>query len=227
MGLALRDYTQKNSLRRRLRQQRFEHFLRLFEHQNRPVSILDIGGTAEFWRAMNFVGVPDCTITLLNVAPSPYQTAPFRTITGDGRDLSQFGDREFSIVFSNSVIEHVGTLDDQKQMAQEVLRVGRSHFLQTPNKYFPIEPHVQFPLFQFLPTATKALLHRNLSLATYPKANSPEQAQSWAEEIRLLTRRELATLFPNSRIIPETFLGMVKSFLVVYYDENCDLRSLA
>ncbi len=67
----------------------------------------------------------------------------------DGTQLP-FGDREFDIAFSNSVIEHVPP-ELQAAFAAEVSRVADRYFVQTPNRYFPIEPHYQLPLFQFLP----------------------------------------------------------------------------
>ena len=60
-----------------------------------------------------------------------------------------FKDKSFDAVFSNSVIEHVGTFEDQKMMANEVIRVTNFYFIQTPNLYFPIEPHFLVPFFQF------------------------------------------------------------------------------
>lgn len=52
-----------------------------------------------------------------------------------------FKDNTFAWVFSNAVIEHVGTEDDQLQFINEMLRVAKNIFFTTPNKYFPVESH--------------------------------------------------------------------------------------
>ena len=41
-----------------------------------------------------------------------------------------FGEREFDVIFSNSVIEHVGQFADQQRMADEVRRVGEGYWVQ-------------------------------------------------------------------------------------------------
>lgn len=66
---------------------------------------------------------------------------------GDATNLSQYSDKSFDIVFSNSVIEHLYTKENQISMAKEVNRVGKNYFIQTPNYWFPIEPHWVFPSF--------------------------------------------------------------------------------
>lgn len=50
-------------------------------------------------------------------------------------------DKKFDWVFSNAVIEHVGSKKEQLLFINEMLRVGRNVFFTTPNKYFPIESH--------------------------------------------------------------------------------------
>lgn len=51
------------------------------------------------------------------------------------------------------MIEHVPH-ELQPAFVSEVRRVATRYFVQTPNRYFPIEPHYQLPLFQFLPETT-------------------------------------------------------------------------
>src|SRR5687767_8536843 len=70
-------------------------------------TILDVGGGYGTWIESGL----RCKITVLNIhriAPQPLPAGlQIETVIGDGCDL-QFADRTFDIVFSNSVIEHVG-----------------------------------------------------------------------------------------------------------------------
>jgi ubiquinone/menaquinone biosynthesis C-methylase UbiE len=215
MGLAISDYRQTDSLRYQLRQRRFAYFMEIYERLPKPVRVLDVGGTLEFWRTMDMVGRDDLSLTILNVFED--KSLPnIQFLVGDARDLSQFEDKSFDIVFSNSVIEHVGTKEDQRQMANEIRRVAKNYTIQTPNRFFPIEPHVQFPFFQFMSRETRIWLHRNMSLATYPKAQDREQAVKWVDEIRLLSRQEIQEMFPEAKLIAETFFGFNKSYTAVF-----------
>jgi ubiquinone/menaquinone biosynthesis C-methylase UbiE len=216
MGLFLADYSAAGSLRNRWRLRRFAIFRALFDRLPKPVRVLDVGGTAEYWRVMEMLDRSDVHITLLNVFPNEVTTPSVRALVGDARDLSQFQDRSFDIVFSNSVIEHVGNLEEQRRMANEIRRVGKNYIVQTPNRNFPIEAHVQLPLFQFLPITTRAWLHRNYALAAYPRAKDQAEAMQWAQEIQLLSKSELQHFFPEAKIVAERFVGLNKSYTAVY-----------
>ena len=93
----------------------------------------------------------DVEITLLNLTLVETDLPNVISIAGDATDLSDFADKSFDIAFSNSVIEHLFSFQNQQKMALEAQRVSRYHFIQTPNFWFPIEPHWVFPCFQFLP----------------------------------------------------------------------------
>src|SRR5262245_27700905 len=128
----------------RFRNQRANKFGRLFKPT--PLDcILDVGGLPKFWD-----GLPiESRITLLNTDPLDEEQRPVvranqEVAVGDGTRLD-YGDRSFDIVFSNSVIEHVGTLERQMAFANEVRRVGKAYWVQTPAKEFPIEPHYLGP----------------------------------------------------------------------------------
>jgi hypothetical protein len=208
------DNREPGSLATRLRQKRFMLFARLLAAVPRPIRILDVGGTQIFWERMCFTNQPGVEVVMLNLSKTATTQANFSSTVGDARDMPDFADDEFDVVFSNSVIEHVGAYADQRRMAEEVMRVGKRYFVQTPNRYFPIEPHFLFPLFQFLPLALRVFLVRHFHIGWYPKIPDKQAATREVAAIRLLTQRELTALFPNATIYKETFLGLTKSLIV-------------
>lgn len=215
MSTTQADFQNKQSFAYRARRKRLVHLLALIDAAPKPLRILDVGGTDTFWKTMELAERDDLQFTVLNIFPAEQPDERFHWIVGDARDLSQFGDGEFDLVFSNSVIEHVGGFTDQQRMADEIRRVGQRYFVQTPNRYFPIEPHFLFPGFQFLPERTKVFLLKRFQLGWFPKAKSDEEAIAFAREIQLLNRREFAALFPDARMIDERVAGLVKSFMAV------------
>jgi len=176
--------------------------------------ILDVGGTQNFWEMMEFLPGDDCHITLLNLEAPLVSLPHFQSMAGDAREMPQFADREFDVVFSNSVIEHVGGYDDQRRMAAEIKRVGQRYFLQTPNKYFPVEPHFLIPLFHFLPARTRIWLLTHFSLGRIGRISDREMARRRVEGIRLLSKREVVQLFPEASLYEERVYGLAKSFVV-------------
>jgi len=76
---------------------------------------------------------------------------PFKFFEADGCNLAAFADHSFDIAHSNSVLEHVGSWARMVQFAKEVSRVSEKYFVQTPNYWFPIEPHFVTPFFQWFP----------------------------------------------------------------------------
>ena len=143
----------------KLRKKRFSLFTSILDSMPSPIKILDVGGTISFWKNLGFLNeeVKDVEITLLNVKfIETSSTHPkIKQVVGNATNMANFQSNEFDIVFSNSVIEHVGDYEQQRQMATEVMRVGKKYFVQTPNLFFPIEPHFVFPLFQFMPINSK------------------------------------------------------------------------
>ncbi len=201
------------SLNQKFRKKRFAFFKSLLGkiHSNGPIEILDIGGTQSYWESMNFIEGYAVNITLLNLYLAPVKYKNFTSIVGDACDLSNFGDKHFDIVFSNSVIEHLFTHENQIKMANEIRRVGKCFYVQTPNYYFPIEPHWLFPFFQFLPYHAKVFLSKNFNLGNYKKSKTREAAIRRVNEVQLLTEKEMKTLFPEGMVYREKFLGLTKS----------------
>ena len=159
----LSDNQNANSLAVSFRKRRFAFFRSLIEAlpewgTERRISILDLGGTRMFWEQMGFANEA-VDITILNISPGHLELGSqeeergtrYSYVQGDACDLKEYEDDAFDIVFSNSVIEHVGDTQQQTKMLSEAKRVGKRYFVQTPNFFFPIEPHFHVPGFQFLP----------------------------------------------------------------------------
>lgn len=198
---------------RRMRAKRFARFAALAEALPKPLRILDVGGRAAYWHAHGWANRPDIRIVTGNIEP---QTARFSNIEPahvDATDMSQFADEAFDIVFSNSVIEHLYTWKNQVCMAAEVRRVGKAYWVQTPNYWFPMEPHFRVIGWQWLPVQTRiAILCRHRCGFRGPCID-PHRARQAVQEIRLLSRRHLAHLFPGATIWPEKWWGLTKSWV--------------
>lgn len=111
-----------------------------------------------------------------------------------------FGDGEFDIAYSNSVIEHLPSAARQAY-ARELRRVGRRWFVQTPNRGFPVEPHALLPFVHWLPRPLgRALWRIGVSGDPY-------------DEVRLLDARELQRLFPDAVIVRERAGPLTKSLV--------------
>ncbi len=153
-------------------------------------------------------GLQDADIVAVDLAPKTSEwlhNANVVVRTGDGTRLP-FADREFPVAFSNSVIEHVPP-PLQAAFAAEIARVSERYYVQTPNRWFPIEPHYQLPLFQFLPERTRRALNRRFTLGW--------QAKGHWEQIDLLSSADLRRLFPDAEIHRERILGLGKSLIAV------------
>ena len=211
------DHKNSDSLANSLRQKRNSLFKSLLTSTPGSLRILDVGGTEEYWLEIGFLDDPFLSsfideIVLLNVKPTEVNSPKMTSIVGDAASMN-FADQEFDVIFSNSVIEHLVTLENQQRMAQEIIRIGKRYFVQTPNRYFPVEPHFVFPFFQFLPVESKVWLMTHFSLGWYNKIDDPAFALELAQEIRLLTKAEMHSLFENAKIYEEKFFGLTKSFV--------------
>lgn len=172
-------------------------------------TILDVGGASYTWAGTGL----EANVTILNVRLPENCPDPFRWIAGDACDMSMFGDSAFDIVFSNSVIEHVGNISRQRRMADEVRRVGPKYWVQTPNRHFPIEVHFLFPFFQYLPSRVRIAIAKVWPFS-FSKALGLDPVFE-AEHIWLLTYRQMHALFPDALIHREMLLGLTKSLIAV------------
>jgi hypothetical protein len=175
--------------------------------------ILDVGGYHWFWTSVACRNPVTCLNIDLPVVDDDLPPQ-FTYVQGDGRDLP-YQDAEYGIVFSNSVIEHLGDYAAQKEFAAEIRRVGKSYWVQTPNRWFFVEPHLIAPFIHYFPKAVQRCLIRWFTLWGLMVRPTPEQVDGFLAEVRLLTEPEMRELFPDARIEVERFLGLKKSIIAI------------
>lgn len=202
-----------NSLGYKFRIKRLQEFEKMFFSRFsglEKIEILDVGGTSYFWKNSTLLSHPGLRITLLNLYPVETSHPAIHAVKGDATDMREFETGSFDLVFSNSVIEHLYTLELQQKMASEILRVGKNYFIQTPNVYFPIEAHYALPLAQYYPKAFLHFVLTQTKLSRMKKWSSAEASQ-YIAEIRLLNAQEMKALFPGASLLKEKVLGLTKS----------------
>lgn len=135
-----------------------------------------------------------------------------------------YPDGFFDIVFCSSVIEHVTvpkedvwklysgydfkkeSFKKQKELAEEIQRLGKQYFVQTPYKHFPIESHSWLPFISWLPRWLLIAVLRFTNVFWVKKTNP-----DWY----LLNKQEMSKMFDNANIIEEKVLGITKSIIAV------------
>ncbi len=174
--------------------------------------VLDAGGTLEIWSTAPVLP----RLVMLNLPQAGQQ--PCTYVEGDACHLP-FADGSFDLVFSNSVIEHVGSREAQEQFAREVARVGRGYWVQTPNRYFPIETHLLTPFVHWLPKSWSNWIVERFTVWQLV-VRPTEDRKRWyidqfREQIRLLSAGDMRRLFPDAQIRKERFLLFTKSLIAV------------
>lgn len=162
---------------------------------------------------MNFTEEADINLTILNLEKVEVNKPNFRSIVGDARKILDLKNKEFDVVFSNSVIEYVGADQQRSQMVEEIKRLGKRYFIQTPNYFFPIKPHFLFPCFQFFYLYLKVFILLNFGAGWYKKVENKQEAVEIANSINLLTEQKVRSLFPEATIYQEKLFGLTKSFI--------------
>ena len=181
------------------RARRFERMVAALEPQPHW-RVLDVGGGPGDWGEHRpLVGEIDC----LNLAEElPYAVAGYRYLSGDGCRL-EMADDSYDLAYSNSVIEHVGDYARQEAFANEVRRVGRAVWVQTPARACPIEAHVLLPVVHWLPRP----LRRALAVAFSPRRwlfrEGKDGVGRMVDGTRLLGLTEMKRLFPDCEIVTE------------------------
>lgn len=219
----LQDYDNPASLGSRLRRKRLQVFLDMIDTVYRSKGacrVIDLGGRANYWQSapQTFFRERNCTITLSNLedlSPIPLKSADiFSAVTEDACALTA-PDRCYDLLHSNSVIEHVGDWNRMKRFAHHASRVADGYFVQTPDYWFPYEPHFGTPFFAQMPRPLQVKLLMTRTCGFFPKARSIEQAIQSLESCQLLTKSMVRDLFPDAELRHERILGLSKSIIAV------------
>ena len=168
--------------------------------------VLDLGGTCSIWQ---YVETP-LDVTIVNLPGVDKQVLPdshhrFHLVVGDATDMPEYRDNQFDVVFSNSVIEHVGGEERRAAFAREVRRLAPRYFVQTPSVWFPLEAHTGIPFWWALPQSV-----RRRAIERW-RAKLP----AWTEMVEgttVIARDQLQAYFPDGAIITERVMGIPKSY---------------
>jgi len=175
--------------------------------------ILDIGGFGNSLEILDKNFVKNNDITILNLDNVEIKNNEVKFVKGDATKSMLFSENNFDVVHCNSVIEHINTNKLRKALSENIQSWGKYFLVQTPNYYFPMEPHFLFPFFQFLPLNVRAFILTKISLGTFPKESNYKNAKKIVSSVRLLKKSELQALFPGVKIVKEKIAFFTKSFI--------------
>lgn len=177
------------------------------------MSVLDLGGRVDTWER---APVHARHVHVVNLEPLPGDLPDWAE--ADHADACALPDaiakRRYDLVFSNSVIEHVGGHERRMRFAEAVRSLADAYWVQTPYRYFPVEPHWVAPGMQFLPLAVRTRLAYRWPLSHTRPQDRADALDSvlWTE---LLDRTQLRYYFPDARLRAERVAGLTKSLIAV------------
>ncbi|MDQ1029174.1 hypothetical protein QF035_006756 [Streptomyces umbrinus] len=207
------DPSRPGSLAHSARAKRRQELLRCFPDLA-EMRVLDLGGTPASWRSAL---VRPAHVVTVNLDPhTARQTEPGITpVVADACNPflpAPLSAERFDLVYSNSVLAHVGGQYRRQQFTETVHRHGTHHWVQTPYRYFPVEPHWLFPGLQWLPVRARIAVSQHWPFGHVPRAQRA-QAIRHVQEVELLSMIEMRSYFPASRIWIERFAGLPKSLV--------------
>ena len=206
------DPADAGSLSGRARERRWLELCRRFPDLA-DMRVLDLGGTAHAWRC---APVRPAQVVTLNLEVAAAPDEPWlRAVAGDACDPpAELRNERFDLVYSNSVLEHVGGHARRTALADTVHAAADRHWVQTPYRYFPVEPHWLVPGFQFLPLPARMALSRRWRFGHIRSAD-PVAALHDVSWVELIGITEMRGYFPASEIWRERFAGLTKSLVAV------------
>ncbi|MCV7099989.1 class I SAM-dependent methyltransferase [Mycobacterium palustre] len=205
------DVNSSRSLSGRARARRWRQFAATFPSLP-DMRVLDLGGTPESWR---LAPVQPGSVVTVNMLPMESASPHITAVRGDACDLPKTVAAErFDLVFSNSLLEHVGGHVQRQRLADNVHRLADRHWVQTPYRYFPVEPHWLFPGIQWLPYEARVQVSMRWNRG-HVRTYSRQAAQDQVDEIDLVGISQMRRYFPSSVIWYERFAGLVKSLVAI------------
>lgn len=175
------------------------------------MTVIDLGGRVDTWER---APVRPAHVHVVNLEPAPEVVPGWAEVDhGDACQLpEQIAGRRYDLVFSNSVLEHVGGHERRERFANTVRKLADRHWVQTPYRYFPLEPHWLAPGMQHLPVGVRAALAYRWPLQQ-TRARTREDALREVLWTELVDYTQMRHLFPQSRILTERLAGLPKSLI--------------
>ena len=122
-----------------------------------------------------------------------------------------FHNDTFDIVHTNATIEHVGSYQNQISLIRETVRVSKKYvFIQTPNRFYPIDFHTTLPLIHYLPKKIHRKILKFLGLNFYASE----------ENLNLLSEKNLKNMckelnLKKFKIIKHKLLFLTSNLILI------------
>jgi hypothetical protein len=172
--------------------------------------VLDLGGTAISWQVL---GMRPEHVTVVNLEHADVPHPDWMKIMHADACTGGFG--QYDMVFSNSLMEHLGGHARRQKFAEVVRESAPLWWVQTPYRYFPIEPHWMFPCFQFLPFRARLAVCRHWNTLHEPARKDRTEAAELVASIELISVTEMRGYFPSGEIWYDRVAGVPKSLVAI------------
>lgn len=168
----------------------FYYFVKNTNYKNNS-SVIDIGTTPSLNNEHNIIlrkTKKNRNITCLSNQDCKILNKKFKNLKkiliADGKNTG-LKSNSFSIVHSNATIEHVGSYQNQIAFLKELVRISKDYvFIQTPNRFYPIDFHTLIPFIHWLPKKIHRKILKILNLNFY----------SFEKNLNLLSKKDLVNI---------------------------------
>ena len=115
------------------------------------------------------------------------------------------------LAISNATIEHVGNLDNQILMCENIIKLSKKHFvICMPNRFHPIDFHTKIPFIHWLPKKIHRKILKIFKLSFFSKE----------ENLNLLSKKDLVLIMKklnhqNYQIKKTKFLAFTSNLILI------------